>query len=207
MALQQTHRRLEHVTRFAAMIGGFGIIFISVMVTVDVILRKFFGTTLGGASEVAGMVFAVATAISYPYVLLDRANIRIDVLYSRISVKTRAFLDLIALLAFLYFGYRLTYSAYELLSKSWNGGTRSVGVINVPLWMPQSLWVLGYLIFTLTALFLTVYAILCLLRRDWARVVAIAGVPSIEETIEEETHLDVDLSDVPHGSADPEDKR
>lgn len=192
MSLSSTHAHLTKLARVAAITGGLGIIAISVMISVDVFLRKFANTTLGGASEIAGMVFAVATAVAYPYVLLDRANIRIDVVYARISVKMRAFLDLIAMLLVLYFAWRLVQSTFELWQKSWTGGTRTVGVLNMPIWIPQGLWVLGFALFALTALFLSVYAIVCLMRRDWATVNQIAGVPSLAETIEEETHIDIE---------------
>ncbi len=190
MTLNSVHKGLERVARFAAMVGGLGILFIAVMVTVDVFLRKFAGTTLGGATEMAGFIFAVATALAYPFVLLDRANIRIDVVYTLLTPRVRAFLDFAAMALLLYFISRLTLSVYGLFEKSWTANSKSVGVINIPLWIPQFFWVLGFALFTLTALFLTIYALIGLSRRDWTAVNAAAGVPSIEETIEEETHLE-----------------
>ena len=112
--------------------------------------------TLGGATEIAGFVFAVATALAYPFVLLDRANIRIDALYSRLSSRVRAFLDLAALLAVLYFVGWLTGSVFALFHKSWSSGSTSVGTVIIPLWVPQLFWVLGFGLFTLAALYLTV---------------------------------------------------
>lgn len=199
--LRSIHARLERVSRHAAILGGLGIIFISFMITVDVLLRKFAGTTLGGATEIAGMIFGVATAIAYPYVLLDRANIRIDVLYTMLKPPVRAMLDILALVSVLYFAARLTQSTYSLLEKSWNAGTKSVGVVNIPLWIPQSLWVLGFVLLTLTAVFLLVFALIAALRRDWRSVGMVAGVPSIEETIEEETHIEHEAD---HASANEE---
>lgn len=190
MDLNDIHHRLGRVSRLGAITGGLGILFISAMITVDVFLRKFFSTTLGGATEIAGMVFGVATAISYPYVLLDRANIRIDVLYARLKPIHRAILDICAMLLVIYFAGRLTNSTFQLLSKSWNAGSKSVGVINVPLWIPQSVWVLGFALFTATAIFLAFYSVVKVVRKDWRGIIDIAGVPSIEETIEEETHID-----------------
>jgi TRAP-type C4-dicarboxylate transport system permease small subunit len=192
MAIESIHRKLEHTSRVAAAIGGYGIIFISVMITLDVFLRKFVGTTLGGASEIAGMVFAVATAISYPFVLFDRANIRIDVVYARVPMKIRAFLDMVTLVAMLYFGYRLTESTFQLLMKSWNGGSKSVGVINIPLWIPQSVWVAGFALFTVTTVILMIFTGINIFRRNWDQVNRFAGVPSIEQTIEEETYIEED---------------
>lgn len=192
MAIESIHRKLEHTSRIAAAIGGYGVMAISFMITIDVFLRKFAGMTLGGASEIAGMVFAVATAISYPFVLFDRANIRIDVVYARVPMKIRAFLDMVTLVAMLYFGYRLTESTFQLLMKSWNGGSKSVGVINIPLWIPQSVWVAGFALFTVTTVILIIFTGINIFRRNWDQVNRFAGVPSIEQTIEEETYIEED---------------
>lgn len=207
MALKSIHTHLERVSRIAAICGGLGIIGISVMITVDVFLRKFVGATLGGASEISGMVFAMATAMAYPYVLLDRANIRIDVMYSRLSPKLRAFLDFAAMIAVAYFGWMLSSSVYGLFSKSWKSGAHSVGVVQIPLWIPQSIWVFGIILFTATAVFLCLYSLAGLLRRDWPLVNRVAGIPSIDETIEEETHIDDAPSVASEAAADNEEHR
>jgi TRAP-type C4-dicarboxylate transport system permease small subunit len=190
MTLLSTHRRLITLARIGAAAGGLSIIGISIMITIDIFLRKFAGTTLGGANEIAGLVFAVAVALSYPFVLLDRAHVRIDVVYSRLRPMLRACLDIFGLGAVLGFVAMLTSSVFGLFLKSWVSGSRSVGVVQVPLWIPQSVWVLGFVLFTITAAFLLFAAIAALLRKDFPLVGRIVGVPSIEETIEEETHLD-----------------
>lgn len=190
MSLKSIHKGLHRTSRIGAVIGGLGILFIAVMITVDALMRKFLNTTLGGASEVAGFVFAVATALAYPFVLLDRANIRIDAVYTALSSKIRAFLDLLAILLLLLFVGKLTYSTYQLLEKSWSGGSKSNGVITIPLWIPQSLWVLGFAFFTVTAAFLAIYALTAMVKRDWVGVNRAIGVPSIDETIDEETHIE-----------------
>jgi TRAP-type C4-dicarboxylate transport system permease small subunit len=195
MSLKNVHFKMLQASRAAAAIGGMGIIFIAVIITIDVFLRKFAGTTIGGASEIAGLVFAVATAISYTYVLLDRANIRIDVLYTHLTPKWRAYLDFFGMLVFLIFIARLTYSIFLLVEQSWSGNTKTVGVIIVPLWIPQSLWFAGFALLTLTAGFLLVSIAALIIRRDWAMVNRIAGIPSIEETIEEDTHIEAQLAD------------
>lgn len=190
MSLQTVHTGLTRVARTACAIGGLGIIALSFMITLDVALRRLVGTTLGGTHEIAGFIFAVATAFAYPYVLLERANIRIDVAYNYAKPPLRSVLDVLAILAMFIFVFLLTRSVFDLLMASWNSNRMSVGVARVPLWIPQGLWVLGYLLFTATAAFLTVYATIALVRRDWALVNRVAGVPSIDELIEEETHIE-----------------
>ncbi|MFN8682532.1 TRAP transporter small permease subunit [Paracoccus sp. P2] len=189
MSLHTVHSGLSRAARIACIAGGLGIIFLSIMITVDILLRKLFGTTLGGAHEFSGFIFAVATAFAYPYVLLDRANIRIDVAYNLVGVRIRAILDFLAMLALLIFVFLLARSIYDLAAASWTSGRMSIGIVRVPLWLPQGLWVFGYLLFTATAAFLTLYAAIGLFRRDWQLVNRVAGIPSVNEMIQEETHI------------------
>jgi len=188
MNLNATHTRLTQLARFSAVLGGMGILAIAIMVTMDVFARKFFGTSLGGATELSGLIFAIGTVIAYPFMLLDRASIRIDVVYAKLRVKARAILDFVAMAVVLYFGGMLTHSAYELLTRSWRLNSVTNGVLSVPLWIPQSLWVLGLFLLTLTALFLVIRAFIGIVRRDWSAVTRTAGIPSIEEEMHNSIH-------------------
>jgi TRAP-type C4-dicarboxylate transport system permease small subunit len=125
-------------------------------------------------------------------VLLDRANIRIDVIYTLLSSRAKAFFDLVALLLTLVFVGWLTSSVFQLLGKSFGSDSMTVGTVIFPLWIPQFAWACGYALFTLTALYLSIRSLGALLRRDWADVNRIAGVPSVAEVVEEETHLDAE---------------
>lgn len=188
MTLQVTHARLERISRGVAIAGGYSILAIAFAVTIDVILRKFFHTTLGGATEIAGFLFAAGVALSYPYVLIDRANIRIDAAYNLLSTRTRAIADVLAAVSVLIFVGILTKSILGVWLEAIHTNATTIGVVNVPRWIVQTPWILGYGLFTLTALFLTIYSIIALMRGDWAQVNRIAGIPSLEETIEEETY-------------------
>lgn len=189
MSLNRVHTGLTRIARLACAIGGLGIIVLSLMIAVDVALRKLAGTSLGGTHEIAGFIFAVATAFAYPYVLLERANIRIDVIYNLARPSMRAVLDLIALVAVFAFVFMLSQSVYDLASASWTSNRMSVGLARVPLWIPQGLWMLGYVLFAITAALLIAFVLIACLRRDWPMVNRFAGMPSIDEVIQDETHL------------------
>lgn len=189
MILKATHSRLESLSRKAALLGGLAVIAIAVIVTLDVLLRKLFLTTLVGIAEISGYLFAAAVALSYPFVLFDRANVRIDVLYTRLPRPVTAVLDVIGMLFVLVFVVVLVDSVIGVLLKSYGADSRAIGSLRTPLWIPQLFWVSGLIFFAVTAIFLFVQAALLLLRRDWPGVNQIAGIPSLEQMIDEETHL------------------
>src|SRR3546814_7332902 len=55
------------LARLLVWVGGAGLLFAAVMVSVDVVLRDLFATTIGGAEEISGYIFAVSTAFALPY--------------------------------------------------------------------------------------------------------------------------------------------
>ncbi len=196
--LERIHGGLEKVSRAAAWAGGGALMLAAIMVTLDVISRKVFSVTMSGSDEISGYVFAGSTAWAYSYCLLHRANVRIDALYNRLSMKTRAFLDLLGVVLLLIYVGLLAAKAVEVFQFTVKFNTTAQTTLATPLWIPQMFWVSGLVFFFLSLCFVTLYTIVGLLRRDWALVARIAGVRSVEEEIEEET-VGTDVRVVRHG--------
>lgn len=189
MILKKTHTHLESLSRKAALLGGLAIIVVALIVTLDVLLRKLFLVTLVGAAELSGYFFAVAVALSYPFVLFDRANVRIDALYTQLPRPVTAVLDVIGMLFVAVFVMVLVDSVIGVFLKSFGADSRAISSLRTPLWIPQFFWMSGLVLFAATAIFLLVQASLMLIRRDWVGVNRVAGIPTLEQTIEEETHI------------------
>ena len=64
----------------------------------------------------------------------------------------------------------------------------SITTLATPQWIPQLLWASGLIFFELVLLFVFLYTMVGLLRGDLDLVKRIAGVPSVAEEIEAETH-------------------
>ena len=84
------HGGLEKVARFAVWVGGAALLLAAIMVTLDVLARKFLGVTMSGSDEISGYVFAGGTTWAYSYCAIHRSNIRIDALYNFLPYQTRA---------------------------------------------------------------------------------------------------------------------
>ena len=91
---------MNGVRRFAQWglwFGGALVLLAAVLIGVDVVMRKFFARSIGGADELAGYSLAIGTAWGLGAALLDRAHIRIDSLYVLFPQRLRLALDLVAL--------------------------------------------------------------------------------------------------------------
>ena len=167
--------------------GGAALMISAVIVTVDVLFRKFVGWTMSGSDEVTSYVFAASTTWAYSYCLLHRANIRIDAVYNLLPRFFRNLLDLLGVFLLLLYMAVLTDRAIVTLQDSLDYGSVSNTTLTTPLWIPQLAWVSGLVMFMITLIFVSAYAITAMIKRDSATVTAVVGILSIEEEIAEET--------------------
>ena len=192
--LESIHSRLERISQLAVWVGGAALLAAALMVTVDVLSRKIFSVTMSGSAEYSGYVFSATTTWAYSYCLLHRSNVRIDALYNYLPRKVTAILDVVGLLLLFYFMSIMTYYAMVSFVVSWVNNSVSITTLGTPQWIPQLFWVAGLILFFVTLIFVVVYSIIALLQRNWDLVARVAGVPSIAETMQEETHgIDVAL--------------
>jgi len=91
-------------TRVAGWLFGCLLVALSLFVAVETALRKLIGVSLQGADELGGYVLALGGALAFTVALLERAHVRIDVLYSRMPFSLRTAIDLVCALAFALLG-------------------------------------------------------------------------------------------------------
>jgi len=166
--------------------GGALLFLAAFTVSVDVIARKLFAVSLGGADELSGYAFAIGTAWAFAFALLRRANVRVDALYQHLPLQACALLDILALLALGWFAAYLAYFGWQVLETSWTLSARSNSSLKVPLWIPQSLWFAGLAAFVGTLALLLARSLGALAAGDWKAIHARVGARSVREDAEEE---------------------
>jgi len=117
---------------------------------------------------------------------LQRANVRVDVVYQYLPVRVSAVLDWIALVALGVFMVFMTYYAYEVVQTSWAQKSAANTPLATPLWIPQGLWALGLAWMCVTVALMLVRASAALVTGDLDLVKEICGVRSAQEEAEEE---------------------
>lgn len=124
------------------------LLFSSVLIiSAEVVLRKFFLVSFGGADEISSYILGISIAWSLSYVLLEKMHIRIDVLYTKVSFRIQKVFDVIALLFSFAFILLLVYFAYEVVSTSIIKDSLANTPLATPLWIPQFLWATGLAFF------------------------------------------------------------
>ncbi len=184
-------RAAASLSRLLARIAGFAILGSALMIAIEVLARRLFATSLIGADEISGYVLAIAVTWGASLAIVRRAHVRIDIVHHQLPRPWAAGLDLLALIAMLGFTLLLAWYATRLLSTNISVGAVSNTPMQVPMWIPQSLWVTGLWIFAAVTLALIVLAARALFRRDLDHAQRLAGVRgALEEVRKEADALD-----------------
>jgi len=179
-------RRANALSLGAAWFGGAITLASVLLICFDVLVRKFFGFTTGGADELSGYAFAISTSWSLAFVVLHRGNVRVDALYQLLPVRVSAVLDWLSLVALGVFMVFLTYYASFVVDTSWTQSSAANTPLATPLWIPQGLWFLGLVWMCLVLALMLVRASVALVTGDTPTIKGLCGVRSAEEEAEEE---------------------
>lgn len=155
-------RFLDSLYRLGGYISALQLMVIMVMVVLQVsgrILDKALltlgidalGLQVPGLAELAGFLLLGATFTGLAYTLTVGGHIRVDLLHRALPEKVQRALDIVVVVIALaitsfatWFSVLLTYDSYDF-------GDVSIGMVPVPLWIPQAVMVVG-LVWLLIAL-------------------------------------------------------
>ncbi len=188
-ALERFQTRLTAVARFGVWCGGAMMLAAAVIISLEVLLRKLFLVSLGGADEMASYALAIGTVWALAFALLQRAHIRVDALYVLLPRRLAAILDVVALMSILIFAKVLAWYATGVFLTSWDFEATANTPLGTPLWIPQGLWVLGLWLFVLTVSFLALRTFHALVVGEIDVISRIAGTKSVDEELDEEIAL------------------
>lgn len=179
-------RSAERLSLGAVWVGGALTIGSVLLISFDVLARKFLGFTTGGADELSSYAFAISTSWALAFATLQRANVRVDVLYALLPTRLSAVLDWVSLVALGVFMAFLTWYAYDVVGTSWAQKSTANTTLATPLWIPQGLWLLGLGWMCIVLAVMLLRASLALVTGDFERVKALCGVRSAQEEADEE---------------------
>ncbi len=177
---------VDRIARAGVWLGGALILLAVVLIGIDVVLRKLFSASIGGADELAGYALAIGTAWALAAALLDRAHIRIDSLYLLLPAPLRTFCDLLGLALFVGFFALVGWHGIGVVQQSWASGSRSQSALEIPVVVPQLLWAIGLGTFVVIGAVLFLTAVGRLLAGDRAGAGRLIGTRSAQEEIEED---------------------
>lgn len=177
---------VDKLSRIAVWAGGALMIASVFLICIDVVTRKFLELSTNGSNELSGYAFAISTSWALGFTMLQRVNVRVDVLYRLLPVRVTALLDWLAVVVMgIFIGY-LTYYGVEVAQTSWVRDAASNTTLGTPLWIPQSLWAIGLIWMSVVLVLMLIRASAALVTGDIPLVKALCGQRSSEEEAKEE---------------------
>lgn len=179
-------RALQSAIEFFVLACGWWLIALTLLTCVELVGRKLFRFSLQGVDEIGGYTLAFVSALGFSYTLITRGHTRIDFLLSRFSVTTRAILNCTAMVTLAAMAVFAAYRGYFVIAESLEFQSRSTSPLQTPLWIPQSLWYLGFLLFAIAACVLAGHAV-ALFAKHKKELNKRYGPQTLDEEIESET--------------------
>ncbi len=176
-------KSLTLVSRWLAWIGGALILASAILVSLDVVFRTLFRSTVFESFELSSYAFAIATSLGMAFALMTKAHIRIEVAYNALGLKWRGFLDVLAFASLAAVALVLAYWCLQVVVQNGEMGARSNSSLALPLILPQSIWLIGIAWFAIVSLALALVGLAWLVRRQFRDIHDALGVGSLQEEI------------------------
>lgn len=176
----QTYARILGIT------FGIMMILLSLAITAETLLRKFFSYSLGGIDELGGYAVAIAAPLAIAVALVENSHIRINQLTSLMPRTVQAILNgLSAISVALLAGYFFYFTVDTVIdTQTYKSIAQTPWA--TPLIYPQSVWLVAMATFPIAGIFFAVKAILLFARRDWQGLNRTFGPISAQQELQAE---------------------
>jgi TRAP-type C4-dicarboxylate transport system permease small subunit len=182
-------RTIAGFTDVAALACGWWLIGLSVVTCIEMLGRKVFGFSLQGVDEVGSYTYAVVGSIGFAHTLISRSHTRVDFLISRFSPRVRSVLNLSAMLTLAGLAVLCLWRGTQVVAESIDLKATASTPLATPMWLPQSIWLAGYVLFALVALWAAWDALRLFVTGAHEQVNDRFGPQTLDEEIEAETEL------------------
>lgn len=166
----------------------FGLIFVglSLVVTVETVMRKAFNFSLQGADELGGYSLAFGATIAFTLALMGRSHIRVDVFHDRLPAWLQGAMNWLSALGLAAFAGLMAWLAWFVVQDSRAYMSVSQTPWATPLVWPQTAWLCGLILFALVSFGYALRATVLLLRGDRTALNREFGPRTTREEVAEE---------------------
>ena len=175
-------RAYAAIARFLCIIAGWGLLAIAFAATIEVFGRKYFDFSFRGIDEIGGYMMAGVSAVGFAYALTTRAHMRVTLLFPYVPRLVQSLLNVLAMLTLAAMAVFCAYRGSYEVADSITSLKRSNTPLQVPMWIPQSIWYFGMVVFAVGTVLMAVHAVR-LLFSDRSALNRLYGPQSLEEEI------------------------
>jgi TRAP-type C4-dicarboxylate transport system permease small subunit len=178
-------RVVEPVARVAAIVCGYAVLLLSLAVSVEIVGRKLFSHSFPGTDDIGGYVLAIVAIVGASYTMAKRGHTRVDIFLVRMPAAWQRLLNLLAMVTMAVFATFAAWRGSTVLLESIEFQSVASNPLQTPLWQPQSLWLIGLVLFALIALAYALHALTLFVKGD-PRLNRYYGPASVQDELEAE---------------------
>jgi TRAP-type C4-dicarboxylate transport system permease small subunit len=134
---------LERLALAVLLVGGAGMLVSMFLGTGDVVGTQFLGLPVPGAKEITESTMVLIVFGALAYAQIRRAHIRVELVYTHMSGRVQAAMDVVADLAGIVFFGILTWQCTGEAMLSWRIGEAADGLLRFPLYPARWILVIG----------------------------------------------------------------
>lgn len=133
----------------AAQFAALAVLAMALHILLEILLRAVFRTSTFVMDEFVGYEVAAMTFLGLGSALDHKVLLRLNLLLVRLHGKARAAIEIVnATVTLVLFGFLIFY-LIKLAMRNHARGTTSISVLEVPVWLPQAVIILGLVVFCL----------------------------------------------------------
>ena len=114
---------VRKISRVIAWLLGAMLLATIALIVVEVVTRKLFGHSFRFVHEYAGYLLAIFSSWGLAHTLLERAHIRIDIVYMKAALPLRRVMDLLSIVSMSVLALLVAFYGYPLLERSLVNGS------------------------------------------------------------------------------------
>lgn len=176
----------DSIERWLGTLFGLTFLGLSVVVTVETIVRKVFNFSLQGADELGGYSLAIGSTIAFSLALMGRTHIRVDVFHDHLPGVLKAVLDWLSAVSLAAFAVLMAWLAWYVVQDTISYMSVSPTPWATPLKYPQTAWLIGLIIFAAVAVLTAARATWLLARGKTAQLDREFGPRSTKQEVDDE---------------------
>ena len=138
---------IDAVTRFAGFLSSLTLLFMTLIVVYEVVMRSAFNMPTVWVAEISVYAFVALVFLGFGVGQREGAHIQVEMLIDNVSPPRRQLLELIGVWLGLIFAGVTGWEMYCFTVSEFINGTRDWGLLATPQWIPEMPVVAGYALF------------------------------------------------------------
>jgi TRAP-type C4-dicarboxylate transport system permease small subunit len=139
---------VERCNYALGMVSGLGILAMGLILTYEVFVRYVFNAPTIWVQETSIYLYMWTMLAAGSYTLQRRKHVHVDLVVERLPARPRSFLEAVTSAVGTLFCAIVSVQAYQMIEATIRFGKVSATPLRVPLWIPQSALLMGFVILT-----------------------------------------------------------